>query len=333
MEKRKGRKETQETLIIGDEIGRGEEEGVGFFGCYLLTSLCPRFKGHTYIGYTLNPRRRIRQHNGEIVSGAWQTKRKRPWEMVLCIYGFPTNIAALKFEWAWQHPLESVAVRAAAASFKSLAGLANKIKLAYTMLTLPAWQSLNLTVNLFSTKYQSYTSGCPALPEQMQTRVCSMDGLPCYDDCARVMDEWDDNECEGSLLESTEQVSTARKRNDDSLEEHVPQQIVESGFVYHFPATKSFSFSSSCIVEDKQNPGMIELITKFSEPLKRQSRTALVAIEDQVLIKSPNQFNHGLEIIDVLTPSPCHPVNSGSKKRRRNLGPVIIDLTNSPLFV
>lgn len=46
--------------------------------------------------YTLNPRRRIRQHNGEIGSGAWRTKKKRPWEMVLCIYGFPTNIAALQ---------------------------------------------------------------------------------------------------------------------------------------------------------------------------------------------------------------------------------------------
>jgi len=44
----------------------------------------------------VNPRRRIRQHNGEIGSGAWRTKKKRPWEMVLCIYGFPTNVAALQ---------------------------------------------------------------------------------------------------------------------------------------------------------------------------------------------------------------------------------------------
>ncbi|KAL5056341.1 hypothetical protein RYX36_037023, partial [Vicia faba] len=38
------------------------------------------------------------QHNGEIGSGAWRTKSKRPWEMVLCIYGFPTNISALQVE-------------------------------------------------------------------------------------------------------------------------------------------------------------------------------------------------------------------------------------------
>ncbi|MED6121149.1 hypothetical protein PIB30_027494 [Stylosanthes scabra] len=152
----------------------------GFFACYLLASLNPRFKGHTYIGFTVNPRRRIRQHNGEIGCGAWRTKKKRPWEMVLCIYGFPTNVAALQFEWAWQHPVESLAVRKAAASFKSLSGVANKIKLAYTMLTLPSWQSMNMTVNFFSTKYMKHCAGCPSLPEHMTVEIGEMDELPCY---------------------------------------------------------------------------------------------------------------------------------------------------------
>ncbi|RYR53026.1 hypothetical protein Ahy_A06g027872 [Arachis hypogaea] len=44
------------------------------------------------------------------------------------------------FEWAWEHPVESLAIRKAAANFKSLLGVANKIKLAYTILTLPSWQ-------------------------------------------------------------------------------------------------------------------------------------------------------------------------------------------------
>jgi structure-specific endonuclease subunit SLX1 len=52
--------------------------------------------------------------------------------------------ANLQFEWAWQHPTESVAVRQAAAAFKSFSGFANKIKLAYTMLNLPSWQRYDL---------------------------------------------------------------------------------------------------------------------------------------------------------------------------------------------
>jgi structure-specific endonuclease subunit SLX1 len=47
---------------------------------------------------------------------------------------------ALQFEWAWQHPTESLAVRKAAAEFKSLGGIGNKVKLAYTMLNLPSWE-------------------------------------------------------------------------------------------------------------------------------------------------------------------------------------------------
>lgn len=232
MGRRKGRKDSSETLIRNqgenDENEReiaDDEEGGGnakFFACYLLTSLCPRFKGHTYIGFTVNPRRRIRQHNGEIGSGAWRTKKRRPWEMVLCIYGFPTNVAALQFEWAWQHPIESLAVRNAAVTFKSLSGLANKIKLAYTMVTLPAWQSLNLTVNFFSTKYQKHIAGCPSLPGHMRVQVCSMDELPCYSGTNWSMGEddgWHGDDCEhsaGSSHECTEDGLTEAQKIGDA---------------------------------------------------------------------------------------------------------------------
>ncbi|KAJ8768753.1 hypothetical protein K2173_023657 [Erythroxylum novogranatense] len=170
----------KETLNRKERDEEEEEKGKGFYACYLLTSLCPRFKGHTYIGFTVNPRRRIRQHNGEIRSGAYRTKKRRPWEMVLCLYGFPSHVSALQFEWAWQHPAESLAVRQAAATFKSFSGVANKIKLAYTMLNLPAWISLNITVNYFSTKYTQHSAGCSGLPEHMSVQVCPMEELPCY---------------------------------------------------------------------------------------------------------------------------------------------------------
>ncbi|KAL2899379.1 Structure-specific endonuclease subunit SLX1 [Bienertia sinuspersici] len=180
----------------------------------------PRFKGHSYIGFTVNPKRRIRQHNGEITSGAFRTKKKRPWEMVLCIHGFPTNVAALQFEWAWQHPRESIAVREAAASFKTLGGLANKIKLALTMLTLHSWQSMNLTVSFFSTKYMKHAAGCPTLPQQMKLHFCSMDELPCYwnNDHIHGCDDEDDfhsNDSEASANVSDERLESL---TDDSME-------------------------------------------------------------------------------------------------------------------
>ncbi|KHG13745.1 Structure-specific endonuclease subunit SLX1 [Gossypium arboreum] len=89
-------RENQEQIRESRNENKGKP-GKGFFACYLLTSLSPRHKGHTYIGFTVNPLRRIRQHNGEIGSGAWRTKSRRPWEMVVCIYGFPTNVSAHPF--------------------------------------------------------------------------------------------------------------------------------------------------------------------------------------------------------------------------------------------
>lgn len=56
------------------------------------------------------------------------------------VKGSPVFLAGMQFEWAWQHPTASLAVRKAASSFKSLGGVGNKVKLAYTMLNLPSWE-------------------------------------------------------------------------------------------------------------------------------------------------------------------------------------------------
>ena len=60
--------------------------------------------GCTYVGATVNPRRRLRQHNGELKGGAKYTRRGRGhWCYVCLVSGFRNQREALQFEWALHH--------------------------------------------------------------------------------------------------------------------------------------------------------------------------------------------------------------------------------------
>jgi predicted GIY-YIG superfamily endonuclease len=68
--------------------------------CYILLSLN---NNKFYIGYTTDFKRRLRQHNGEIVGGAKKTKKWRPWIPLCQITGFFDKSCALRFEYRLQH--------------------------------------------------------------------------------------------------------------------------------------------------------------------------------------------------------------------------------------
>ena len=124
-----------------------EEKVEHFFGVYLLLSLNPKYPGRTYIGFTVDPIRRLKQHNaGSQAGGARRTSNRGPWAMVLIVHGFPNMISALRFEWAWQHPHLSRRLSHLEQKRKQEKVLAFRIRLLGAMLSLGPWNRLPLSV-------------------------------------------------------------------------------------------------------------------------------------------------------------------------------------------
>ncbi|KAG7379576.1 hypothetical protein PHYPSEUDO_008447 [Phytophthora pseudosyringae] len=139
------------------------------FACYLLTPVQPPQRLRcTYVGFTVAPTRRIRQHNGEVTGGAKRTRKFRPWEMVAVVHGFPSKFRALQFEWVWQHPLVSKVTKTHLAFLRGSRGLGaprsvkRKVLEVLEMVNLEPFKGLELTVSFTSDEVHNVARGLGA---------------------------------------------------------------------------------------------------------------------------------------------------------------------------
>ncbi|KAL0956180.1 hypothetical protein HGRIS_002340 [Hohenbuehelia grisea] len=155
-----------------------------FYACYLLQSVQTPRSTATYIGSTPNPPRRIRQHNGEITAGARKTKHKRPWVMQMIVHGFPSKLAALQFEWAWQHPyvarhLRNESGKAVFSKSSKNRYLKGNIQVVRTMIASHPYNTWPLHVKLFTTQAVKFWEDAshPTIPLPGFTLSTELEGV------------------------------------------------------------------------------------------------------------------------------------------------------------
>jgi predicted GIY-YIG superfamily endonuclease len=101
--------------------------------CYILRNNSEEYKNYTYNGYTVNPWRRVRQHNGIIKGGAKATaKKNNAWEVYVLITGFVTSNNALSCEWRIKKPLNKKRI-------KEFTGPVGRVKSLNYILDLDVW--------------------------------------------------------------------------------------------------------------------------------------------------------------------------------------------------
>ncbi len=68
--------------------------------CYMLINNLY----YNYIGFTINPNKRLKQHNKELKGGAKYTSKYNNWNYLFIIEGFKSKKEALQCEWKLKHP-------------------------------------------------------------------------------------------------------------------------------------------------------------------------------------------------------------------------------------
>ncbi|XP_042510505.1 uncharacterized protein LOC122085944 [Macadamia integrifolia] len=229
------------------------------------------------------------------------------------------------------------------------------------MVNLIAWQSLNLTVNFFSTKYLKHSDGCPSLPVHMKVQVCPMDELPCFVGDGQILEDNEDaqeaeNDCDDGLVTEMDtqvhnfaeyqcsfemtgaHVQTRRMEDGDSFGIGMPRgPLTPKRRDHKTPVVSGDCSITSTLgtIETVEDRDTFEVSKKGDSKLGQQGelQTSEVADDDQHrstdgLLSSPE-----VEIINLLTPTPDRIVYSRRKKRAYSFLPKIIDLTESPNFI
>jgi predicted GIY-YIG superfamily endonuclease len=204
--------------------------------CYLLISLHPKYKNYTYIGFTVNPKRRIRQHNGEIGCGAHKTHGKRPWQMIVVLSGFPDKTSALKFEWAWQYPTKSKRTRDIISSLGGGVGqpysVGAKIRYLYEMVLIPPWRRFPLTINWFTKDFAALLEKCPSIPKHMDEKFIQFDEMESCDEEDGGEEENEMRECEDHERDDNEEKKFGGDDDDDDdlFNKDYPTDKIEEDF-------------------------------------------------------------------------------------------------------
>ena len=95
----KDNKDNKDTVEINENKQRN-------YYCYILKNSVPSENKKTYNGFTVDLKKRIRQHNSEITGGAKYTTSngKKTWHYYAILTGFDTAVSALSCEWWIKHP-------------------------------------------------------------------------------------------------------------------------------------------------------------------------------------------------------------------------------------
>ena len=131
----------------------------------------------TYIGYTINPENRLKQHNGEKSGGAKYTRGNK-WEFAFIISGFETSQNALQCEWRLKNPYGRRKRGKYSGILSRLDGLRHCVKDEYwTNQVVISNEDCSYTVYLEQSVFELFNKTFPNYNDEKPAWVCLINGF------------------------------------------------------------------------------------------------------------------------------------------------------------